>query len=113
MKLSIGRIIPCAMILVQLCLSAGCAFSPFAPSDPAPLTFYRGLNMFGPFQNAISSQPWLFPTDAELSYYAARGLTVLRVPLLWENLQPTLYGSLDPTYLAAMDTFVSDCAATW
>src|SRR4051795_2298237 len=33
---------------------------------------------------------------AELNYYAAKGMNVVRLPISWERLQHTLYGPLDP-----------------
>jgi endoglucanase len=108
-KPPIGGIFPLAIIL--LCLSAGCATPSAFPTEPSAGVFYRGLDIFGPFQNGVTGQPWAFPTDGELKYYASKGLKVFRVPLLWEDLQPRLYGPLDRSYLAAMDAFVADCRA--
>jgi endoglucanase len=71
---------------------------------------YRGLNLFGAWQNAWGGT-WAFPTTAQLDYYASKRLTTFRVPLLWENLQPQLFGPFDPTYLAAMDTLVARAKA--
>jgi endoglucanase len=81
-----------------------------APADPTT-SAYRGLNLYGAFQNGFSDQSWTFPTPSELDYYKSKGLNSFRVPLLWENLQPQLFSPLNPAYLTAMDRFVSECKA--
>ena len=37
---------------------------------------------------------YTYPTHAEIDYYAASGMNVIRLPFLWERLQPTLNGRL-------------------
>lgn len=37
--------------------------------------------------------------NASLDYFAAKGMNTVRVPILWERLQPTLYGDFDWTYV--------------
>ncbi|HEU5047632.1 MAG TPA: glycoside hydrolase family 5 protein [Rickettsiales bacterium] len=46
------------------------------------------------------------PTAQEADYYAAAGMNILRLPFMWERLQPTLYGPLDKTYLGHILSFV-------
>jgi endoglucanase len=101
-----------------LVLVASCSFAPLSDkgissnSSSGPgSTVYRGLNLYGSFVNAFSSQSWAFPSASELDYYKRKGLTNFRVPLLWENLQPHLFGPFDRTYLAAMDQFVANSGA--
>src|SRR5262249_46829361 len=50
---------------------------------------------------------YTYPTHAEIDYYAAKGLTVIRLPFLWERLQRTEFGALDPTELARLDDVVN------
>src|SRR5262249_17081096 len=38
------------------------------------------------------------PTEAELDYYRACGARCVRLPFLWERLQPELNGAFDPDY---------------
>ncbi|MEO5713074.1 MAG: glycoside hydrolase family 5 protein [Luteolibacter sp.] len=58
----------------------------------------------------IAGMEWspnqFFPTDAEFAYYQGKGLTLIRLPFKWEKIQPTLYGALNTTQLAALDTAV-------
>lgn len=46
-----------------------------------------------------------------LDYYQARGRHVVRLPLSWERMQPTLYGALDVTQLGKLDSFLNDASA--
>jgi endoglucanase len=39
---------------------------------------------------------YTYPTKAEIDYYASLGLTILRIPFMWERLQPALNGALAP-----------------
>jgi endoglucanase len=49
---------------------------------------------------------YTYPTHAEIDYYAAKGLSVIRLPFLWERLQRSEFGSLDATELARLDDVV-------
>lgn len=81
-----------------------------ARTTPSLTGYFRGVNLFGAWQSAWG-QPDAFPTTAQLDYYRKKGLTTFRVPLLWEHLQPTLMGPLDPTYLDKMDQLVAEAVA--
>jgi endoglucanase len=37
-------------------------------------------------------------SNASLDYFAAKGMNTIRVSIIWERLQPTLYGDFDWTY---------------
>jgi len=50
------------------------------------------------------------PTQAEFTYYASKGLKLVRIPFLWERMQPTLGGALNATYLAQLDQVVGYAA---
>jgi endoglucanase len=43
----------------------------------------------------------------ELTYYASKGMNVVRLPISWERLQHTLNGPLDPTYQAHLVDYVN------
>lgn len=43
---------------------------------------------------------YFFPSRDAMVYYANRGISLVRVPLSWERLQPRLGEQLDPGYLA-------------
>lgn len=50
---------------------------------------------------------YIFPTPAEIDYYAGKGLDVIRLPFLWERLQPAHHGQFDPVYLGLLDDVVN------
>ena len=54
---------------------------------------------------------YTYPTASELDYYASKGVTLIRLPFLWERMQPALYGSLDPAEVSRMTTFLSEAHA--
>ena len=81
-----------------------------APVSVALAGYFRGVNLFGPWQSAWG-EPDAFPTTAQLDYYESKGLTTFRAPVLWEHLQPVLLGPLDPAYLSRMDLLVAEAMA--
>ncbi len=42
------------------------------------------------------------PSSRSVAYYAGKGMNLIRIGFLWERLQPTLGGPLDPAYLAQL-----------
>lgn len=80
------------------------------PSDavPANKSFF-GVNLSGP-----EFAPWngqTFPTLADYTTLANKGITFIRLPIAWESLQTTLGGTLDATYLASINTSLSRAAS--
>nr|WP_145008361.1 cellulase family glycosylhydrolase [Pseudomonas psychrotolerans] len=51
----------------------------------------------------INGTNYIFPSEAYFSQWSARGVKLIRFPIIWERLQPTLGGALDPTYAALID----------
>lgn len=67
---------------------------------------YLGANLAG----------WEFgfpfpPETGQAAYYKGKGQTILRIPFLWERMQPTLGGALDSTNAAQMDAIVAAATA--
>jgi endoglucanase len=50
---------------------------------------------------------YTYPTHVEIDYYAGKGLSVIRLPFLWERLQRSEFGALDATELARLDDVVN------
>src|SRR5262245_250997 len=50
---------------------------------------------------------YTYPTHAEIDYYAGKGLTVIRLPFLWERLQRSEFGAFDAAELARLDDVVN------
>ena len=65
----------------------------------------RGVNVAGA-EFGMSNIPgtlghdYTFNSEATFQYFAGKHLGLMRIPLLWERLQPQLRGPLDPAYLA-------------
>jgi endoglucanase len=58
---------------------------------------------------------YVYPQDADgyngLTYYANKGIQVVRLPFRWERMQHSLNGPLDPEELSHMDDFISQASA--
>ncbi|MFT3966513.1 MAG: cellulase family glycosylhydrolase [Sphingobium sp.] len=54
---------------------------------------------------------YIYPSKSEISYYAAQGFKVLRIPFRWERLQPTPYAALSATDRNALKTAVTQANA--
>jgi endoglucanase len=90
--------------------TAAAAYASNALAGPAPLK--AGVNIAG-LEFRSSKLPgklnvdYPAPKAAEIAYYRSRGARTLRLPFLWERLQPTLMGRFDQPYLALIDGVVS------
>lgn len=86
--------------------------NPTPTPQPASSGYLRGVNLAGAefasnkLPGAYNSD-YTYPTNAELDYYKGKGLTLIRLPFLWERLQPTLYGSLNSVELGRIDSVVA------
>ena len=59
-----------------------------------------GVNMEG------AEYSWgSFPTLADLEYVKSEGVNLVRLPIAWEMMQPTLNGRAQSTYLAELERF--------
>ena len=65
-----------------------------------------GVNISG-----AEYSPGSYPTTGDLDYLESRGIGLIRLPVAWENLQPTLNGPLDQTQLSSLKTFLNNAAA--
>jgi endoglucanase len=50
---------------------------------------------------------YIYPSHAEIDYYAAKGMDEIRVPFLWERVQSAQKGALDSAELARLDDVVN------
>ncbi len=67
-----------------------------------------GLNLSGAGFAAqvlpgINGTNYIFPTESYFEQWSARGIKLVRFPIIWERLQPTLGGALDTTYVELID----------
>lgn len=51
----------------------------------------------------VNERNFIFPLEVHFSQWSARGVRMVRFPILWERLQPTLNGPFDPTYAGLID----------
>jgi endoglucanase len=87
-----------------------------------PISLLIGVNLAGaefgpPYDNngqrtsnpdpGVFGTNYTYPTHVEIDYYAAKGMSVLRLPFLWERIQPTQSGALDAAELGRLDDVVS------
>ena len=93
----------------QAVLAAAITHGHAASSEGVRLT---GVNIAGAEFGArsIPGRPgtdYFYPSPATVDYFAAKGMNVLRVPFLWERLQPTLGAELDDAELKRIDAVVA------
>ena len=63
---------------------------------------------FGPAAlPGMAGVDYLIPRISDLDYYKGKGLTLIRLPFLWERVQPTLNAALDTTYLGYIKAYVA------
>lgn len=89
-----------------------CLFGQSALAQDLQLPF--GINLAGAeFAHdkipGIYGKNYIYPTTDELDYFKSKGLTLFRVPFLWERLQPVLGGELDTLELRRLTHFISAC----
>jgi Ca2+-binding RTX toxin-like protein/aryl-phospho-beta-D-glucosidase BglC (GH1 family) len=72
---------------------------------------YVGLNLTGgeyypDVANAIEGVHYKYPTHDQIDYYAANGVTILRLSVLWERLQPAQNGPLDAHHMSLVKDLI-------
>jgi endoglucanase len=76
-----------------------------------PDPFLLGVNLagaeFGSNVPGTFGTDYTYPTHAEIDYYASKGMSVIRLPFLWERIQHTQNGSLDSVELGRLDDVVN------
>ncbi|WP_259166938.1 glycoside hydrolase family 5 protein [Xanthomonas sp. 4461] len=77
---------------------------------------YAGINLSGA-EIASARRPGIvnvdyrYPTPGEYQHFADTGMNVVRLPVLWERLQPKSQGALDPAQLALIRQAVANAKA--
>lgn len=80
-------------------------------SSPASNRFFAmGINCsameWGSAVPGTANTDYPLPTSSELDYYKSKGLKLVRLPVKWERLQPTINGALNTTYLGYITSFI-------
>ena len=91
---------PLAAAATVLALSAGVA--------QAEAVSLVGLNLSGAgfapqVLPGINGTNYIFPVEAYFQQWSARGVKLIRFPIIWERLQPKLGGPLDSAYVALVN----------
>lgn len=63
---------------------------------------FRGINLSGAEFGSVGGEPgtdYIYPTEKTVQYFADKGFTSVRLPFLWERLQPKLNADFDPAEL--------------
>lgn len=100
---------------LALALSAALLAAGAARADCGDGRGLTGVNLAGaefkPRQlPGVMHKDYTWPKRSELAYFAARGATAIRLPVLWERLQPVLMGELDAAQVKAIDTVLAAAA---
>ncbi|MDR3450300.1 MAG: glycoside hydrolase family 5 protein [Alphaproteobacteria bacterium] len=82
----------------------------------AASTHFHGVNIAGAEFNSgalpgIAGKNYIWPTAADIDAYAAIGANIVRMPFLWERMQPVLGQPLDANELARLDAVVAAAAS--
>lgn len=90
------------------CLASGTSLL----AETAPAEALIGINWAGAEFAAnkipgVEGRDYGWPTTESLDYWKAKGVVLIRMPFLWERLQPALNGEFDASYLAAMKRSVA------
>ncbi len=80
-----------------------------------PARMMRGVNLSGAEFGVEPARPYpgvygtdyIYPGEASLSYFAAKGFDVVRMPFRWERLQPALFGAFIAAELSRIKEFIA------
>jgi aryl-phospho-beta-D-glucosidase BglC (GH1 family) len=90
--------------LIHLDAVANCTSSP-PPIVPEPSPV-QGAPAIGINVSEAEYSWGSFGSDRDLAYLSSKNIRLVRLPIAWERLQPTLGGPLNQTYVAAMVAFI-------
>jgi endoglucanase len=98
-----------------LCLLLG-SLSISASAQDARGVRYAGVNLAGAEFNSskkpgVLFKDYTYPSESEYTYFASQGMNVIRLPFLWERLQPQANGELDAAQLSLLHTAVQRAKA--
>lgn len=83
----------------------------YAQSSARDAPHLTGVNIAGAEFNGrkvpgIPNHDYFYPAKATIDYFAAKGMSSIRVPFLWERMQPQLNAALDPAELRRLEDVV-------
>lgn len=101
----LGRSLYKKSISLALCLVVATLLAPVvAQASCERNAVLKGVNIAGAEFNGeqlpgVLFKNYIYPNRAEIEYFAALGANAIRLPFLWERIQPALYGNLAPAEL--------------
>lgn len=102
-------VVPALAVALAACAADPPAMIPTTPVGP-PILSLRGVSLsVAEWGNTIPGtfgSDYVYPTHAEVDYFVGKGMTMLRIPFLWERLQRTLNGPFDDAEVARLDDIV-------
>ncbi|MBO9716384.1 MAG: glycoside hydrolase family 5 protein [Pseudoxanthomonas sp.] len=77
---------------------------------------YAGVNLAGAEFNSgkrpgVLNKDYTYPAASDFGYFAGKGMNIVRLPVLWERLQPAAKGELDATQLALVKKAIGQAEA--
>lgn len=70
-----------------------------------------GADFAGHVVPGVHGTHYFYPAPSTLDYYAAKGMNIIRLPVLWERLQRQLQAKLDETEMRRVDAAVKYATA--
>ena len=107
---SLRSVVRCALLLILL------GVLPQIHAQTRALT-YAGVNLSGA-EFASSKKPgvlnkdYMYAPATDYTYFAGVGMNTIRLPILWERLQTSAHGELDPAQLALVQQAVARAKAS-
>ncbi|KQQ69946.1 cellulase [Xanthomonas sp. Leaf131] len=107
---SLRSVVRCALLLILL------GVLPQIHAQTRALT-YAGVNLSGA-EFASSKKPgvlnkdYMYAPASDYTYFAGVGMNTIRLPILWERLQTSAHGELDPAQLALVQQAVARAKAS-
>ena len=104
------------MKLGRLLLVAAAFFAQGVQANCLQKGALKGVNLAGAEFNAaampgVVNRDYVYPSAEEFAYFSHKGMNTIRLPFLWERIQPRLYGALDPAELAQLKAAVEKARA--
>ena len=85
---------------------------PQRPSSTGAASAWPGAEFAPSMLPGTYGTHYTYPTAASVSYFQSRGMNLVRLPFLWERLQPTLQQPFDATELGRLKAFVTPVTAS-
>jgi endoglucanase len=60
----------------------------------------------------VYGHQYIYPSMADTEYFKSKGMNIIRVPFLWERMQPALNGALDEAELQHLKDYVASATAS-